>query len=167
MRCCVRTPKSAPTTRRSEGAAAHVLPDVLAPGLSIVFCGTAPGHVSAARGAYYAHPQNRFWRSLHEVGLTPNLLRPEDYALMPGFGLGLTDIAKRDRGMEKPRDLVGSRLRREKRERCRGLSRGGRGRQHARNLRERGWGGPGGALSSSSRVSTPSRPSSSSRERWK
>ena len=33
---------------------AHVLPDLIKPGLRIVFCGTAAGHVSAARGAYYA-----------------------------------------------------------------------------------------------------------------
>ena len=78
-----------------------VLPDVLAPGLRIVFCGTAPGLVSAARKAYYAHPQNRFWRALSDVGLTPRLLRPEEYPLMPRFGLGLTDIAKEVSGMDK------------------------------------------------------------------
>ena len=38
----------------------HVLPDLIKPGLKIVFCGTAAGTVSAKRGAYYAHPQNRF-----------------------------------------------------------------------------------------------------------
>jgi double-stranded uracil-DNA glycosylase len=40
--------------------APQVLPDVIRPGLKIVFCGTAPGNVSAARGACYAHPRNRF-----------------------------------------------------------------------------------------------------------
>jgi double-stranded uracil-DNA glycosylase len=33
-----------------------VLPDVLGPGLRVVFCGTAAGAVSAVRGAYYAGP---------------------------------------------------------------------------------------------------------------
>jgi TDG/mug DNA glycosylase family protein len=42
-----------------------VLPDLLRPGLRIVFCGTAAGTVSAARGVYYAHPQNRFWSALY------------------------------------------------------------------------------------------------------
>jgi TDG/mug DNA glycosylase family protein len=37
-----------------------ILPDVLMPGLKLVFCGTAAGTVSARRGQYYAHPQNRF-----------------------------------------------------------------------------------------------------------
>lgn len=32
-----------------------ILPDVLQPNLNIVFCGTAPGTVSAQRGAYYAN----------------------------------------------------------------------------------------------------------------
>ena len=35
-----------------------ILPDVLAPGLDIVFCGTAVGNVSAQRGVYYAGPGN-------------------------------------------------------------------------------------------------------------
>jgi double-stranded uracil-DNA glycosylase len=77
-----------------------VLPDLLRPGLKIVFCGTAAGTVSAKRGAYYAHPQNRFWSALHAVGLTPRLIRPEDYPELPQWGLGLTDIAKHASGMD-------------------------------------------------------------------
>src|SRR5277367_1655123 len=78
-----------------------ILPDVLAPDLSIVFCGTAAGTVSAARGCYYAHPQNRFWRALHAVGLTPRLLAPSEFAELPRYGIGLTDIAKHVSGMDK------------------------------------------------------------------
>jgi double-stranded uracil-DNA glycosylase len=78
-----------------------VLPDLLRPGLRIVFCGTAAGTVSAARGAYYAHPQNRFWSALHAVGLTPRQLRPEEFGLLPKWGLGLTDIAKNVSGMDR------------------------------------------------------------------
>jgi len=55
-----------------------VLPDVLAPGLAIVFCGTAVGTVSARRRAYYAGPGNAFWPTLHRVGLTPRQLLPEE-----------------------------------------------------------------------------------------
>ena len=79
----------------------HVLPDLLKPGLRIVFCGTAAGSVSAARGAYYAHPQNRFWSALHAFGLTPRKLRPEEYPELPQWGLGLTDIAKHVSGMDR------------------------------------------------------------------
>jgi double-stranded uracil-DNA glycosylase len=87
----------------------HVLPDLLRPGLMIVFCGTAAGTVSAARGAYYAHPQNRFWSALHTIGLTPRLLRPHEYGELPQWGVGLTDIAKHVSGMDRelPRDALG------------------------------------------------------------
>ena len=79
----------------------HVLPDVIKPDLRIVFCGTAAGTVSAARGAYYAHPQNRFWMALHAFGLTPRKLNPEEYNELPQWGLGLTDIAKHVSGMDR------------------------------------------------------------------
>jgi TDG/mug DNA glycosylase family protein len=85
----------------TAGNPAHVLPDLLKPGLRIVFCGTAAGNVSAARGAYYAHPQNRFWAALHAFGLTPRKLRPEDYAELSQWGLGLTDIAKHVSGVDR------------------------------------------------------------------
>ncbi len=72
----------------------NVLPDVLAPGLRIVFCGTAVGSASARRRAYYAGPGNSFWPTLFTVGLTPRQLRPEEYATVIEYGLGLTDLAK-------------------------------------------------------------------------
>ncbi|WP_036113951.1 MULTISPECIES: mismatch-specific DNA-glycosylase [Luteibacter] len=73
---------------------AFVLPDVLEPGLALVFCGTAAGTRSAREHAYYAHPGNMFWRTVHAVGLTPRLLAPSEYPSMPGFGIGLTDLSK-------------------------------------------------------------------------
>ena len=77
-----------------------VLPDVLAPGLRIVFCGTAPGTRSARDGAYYAHPGNYFWRTLFEVGLTPRLLAPAEFHDVLQFGIGLTDVAKHHFGSD-------------------------------------------------------------------
>jgi len=71
-----------------------VLPDLLRPGLRVVFCGTAAGTRSAREGAYYAHPGNMFWRALFAVGLTPRLLAPAEYPLLPTFGIGLTDLSK-------------------------------------------------------------------------
>lgn len=71
-----------------------ILPDVLQPGLRLVFCGTAAGKRSAEEGAYYAHPGNVFWRALFQSGLTPRLLAPQEFPLLPGFGIGLTDLAK-------------------------------------------------------------------------
>lgn len=88
---------------RSES---HVLPDVLRPGLQLVFCGTAASRRSAAEHAYYAHPGNLFWRVLFEAGLTPRQLVPAEFPLLPDYGIGLTDLAKRHSGNdnELPRD---------------------------------------------------------------
>ncbi|MEY4707758.1 MAG: hypothetical protein RJB58_1481 [Pseudomonadota bacterium] len=87
----------------------HILPDRLRPGLKLVFCGTAAGRVSALQQAYYAHGQNRFWKTLHAVGLTPRLLAPHEYELLWDHGIGLTDIAKHVYGMDHqlPRDALG------------------------------------------------------------
>jgi TDG/mug DNA glycosylase family protein len=71
-----------------------ILPDVLEHGLSLVFCGTAAGTRSAQDRAYYAHPGNMFWRTVFAIGLTPRLLAPAEFPLMPAFGLGLTDLSK-------------------------------------------------------------------------
>jgi TDG/mug DNA glycosylase family protein len=72
-----------------------ILPDYLEPGLRVVFCGTAVGTTSASRGHYYAGPGNEFWSLLHQSGLTPVLLTPDDDARVLEFGLGLTDLAKK------------------------------------------------------------------------
>jgi TDG/mug DNA glycosylase family protein len=80
---------------------APILPDVLTPGLRVVFCGTAPGTASARAGAYYAGPGNRFWATLDEIDLTPVLLRPAEFARLPDFGIGLTDISKTASGSDR------------------------------------------------------------------
>jgi double-stranded uracil-DNA glycosylase len=92
-----------PDDRSLEGAplaTGHVLPDVLAPGLRVVFCGTAAGEVAAGVGAPYAGPGNRFWWVLHEVGLTPRLLRAVEFREVLEYGIGLTDVAKRAVGRD-------------------------------------------------------------------
>ena len=71
-----------------------IVPDLLAPGLRLVFCGSAPSLSSARAKAYYANPGNRFWATLHEIGLTPRLLAPKEYPLLLQFGIGLTDVWK-------------------------------------------------------------------------
>lgn len=75
-----------------------VLPDLLARGLRLVFCGSAPGAVSAARKAYYAHPGNRFWPILADAGFTPGRWSPQDYPRLLHLGIGLTDLAKHASG---------------------------------------------------------------------
>jgi TDG/mug DNA glycosylase family protein len=73
---------------------ADVLPDILRPGLRVVFCGTAPGTASARAKAYYAGPGNGFWKVLDETGLTPVQLAPAEFERLPQYGIGLTDICK-------------------------------------------------------------------------
>jgi double-stranded uracil-DNA glycosylase len=78
------------------------LPDQLQPDLRLVFVGTAASERSAATGHYYAHPGNRFWRTLHTVGLTPRLYQPHEFpALLDiGIGIGFTDLCKQGAGMD-------------------------------------------------------------------
>jgi TDG/mug DNA glycosylase family protein len=74
---------------------ASAVPDVLAPGLGIVFCGINPGRRSAAAGAHFANPRNDFWRLLADSGLTPRRLEPSEQHELPRHGLGLTNAAHR------------------------------------------------------------------------
>ena len=77
------------------------LPDVLAPSLRVVFCGTAAGTQSALKQAYYAGSGNRFWRVLHQVELTDREIYPPDYREILRYGIGLTDVCKADAGMDQ------------------------------------------------------------------
>jgi TDG/mug DNA glycosylase family protein len=71
------------------------VPDILAPGLRVVFCGINPGRVSAAAGAHFANPRNDFWRLLEAAGFTPRLLAPEEQHTVLAYGIGLTNAAYR------------------------------------------------------------------------
>src|SRR5712691_6162110 len=71
------------------------VPDVLAPGLRIVFCGINPGRVSAAAGAHFANPRNDFWRLLHAARLTSRLYEPSEQFELLGEGIGVTNAAYR------------------------------------------------------------------------
>ncbi|MDP3492848.1 MAG: mismatch-specific DNA-glycosylase [Hyphomonadaceae bacterium] len=83
-----------------QAAKTHILPDRLAPDLKLWFVGTAAGPRSAAERAYYAHPGNRFWRAVHQAGITPRLLAPHEYPLMLDLGIGLTDFCKVSWGVD-------------------------------------------------------------------
>jgi len=74
------------------------LPDILpAEGepLHVLFCGINPGLYSAATGWHFARPGNRFWPALHLSGFTPRRLEPREQDELPGYGLGITNIAPR------------------------------------------------------------------------
>ena len=57
--------------------------------------GINPGLKSARVGHYYAGPGNLFWRCLHESGLVPERLRPDEDRRLLEFGIGITDCVAR------------------------------------------------------------------------
>ncbi len=84
----------------SASAADYLVPDLLEADLRIVFCGTAPSRASAAARAYYAKPGNRFWPTLHEVGITPRRFAPQQYRQLLDLRIGLTDLCKLHSGVD-------------------------------------------------------------------
>ncbi|WOH79860.1 mismatch-specific DNA-glycosylase [Bradyrhizobium sp. BEA-2-5] len=78
----------------------HRLPDQLRADLRLVFVGTAASTRSAAVGHYYAHPGNRFWRAIHEAGITPRRYQPGEFASLIALGIGFTDLCKTGAGMD-------------------------------------------------------------------
>lgn len=92
-----RTPR--PTRAELEAARDLLLPDVLPgpddPPLRVLFSGINPGLVSAYTGHHFARPGNRFWPALHAGGFTPRVLTPAEQHLLPGLGLGITNVAPR------------------------------------------------------------------------
>jgi double-stranded uracil-DNA glycosylase len=87
------------------------VPDVLAPGLDVVFCGINPGRVSAAAQAHFANPRNDFWRLLHAAGFTPRAFDPSEQDVLPSLGIGVTNAAYRTTkgsGDLRKRDFAGS-----------------------------------------------------------
>jgi TDG/mug DNA glycosylase family protein len=87
------------------------VPDVLAPGLDVVFCGINPGFHSDAKNAHFANPRNDFWRLLHAAGFTPRQLDPSEQVEVLRHGIGITNAAFRTtRGSSDLRkgDFVGS-----------------------------------------------------------
>lgn len=87
----------------SEEREFTTLPDYLEPGLDLVFVGINPGLYSVAQGHYFARKTSRFWPAFSASKLSRNIrselrldmLTPHHDALLPRFGIGLTDVVKR------------------------------------------------------------------------
>jgi TDG/mug DNA glycosylase family protein len=84
-----------PTREQLAAAVDLTIPDVVAPGLAVLFSGINPGLYSAATGHHFARPGNRFWPALHRSGFTPRQLRPDEQEELLGYGLGITNVADR------------------------------------------------------------------------
>ncbi|MFF3016202.1 G/U mismatch-specific DNA glycosylase [Streptomyces sp. NPDC057939] len=78
-----------------DAARDRVLPDVVAGGLRVLFCGINPGLLSAATGHHFARPGNRFWPVLHLSGFTPRRLAPEEQQELLSYRLGITNVVAR------------------------------------------------------------------------
>lgn len=85
-------PRRRPT--REELLAAHgkTLPDVIAPGLAVLFCGINPGLYTAAIGHHFGRPGNRFWPALHGAGFTERRLDPSEQRELLKRGCGITNL---------------------------------------------------------------------------
>lgn len=89
-------PKPArPTKADLESAYGATVPDVIAPGLRVLFCGINPGLYSGYTGYHFARPGNRFWPTLFSAGFTPRLLRPEEERELLPLGFGITNLVER------------------------------------------------------------------------
>lgn len=75
-----------------------ILPDVLAKKLDVIFCGTAAGEKSASVKQYYAGPGNQFYGILSKIELTPYQLTPSQFRELLNYGIGLTDLVKKNKG---------------------------------------------------------------------
>jgi double-stranded uracil-DNA glycosylase len=85
-----------PPTRADLAAARDLtIPDVVAPGLRVLFAGINPGLYSAATAHHFARPGNRFWPALHQSGFTRRQLRPDEQWQLLESGLGITNIVAR------------------------------------------------------------------------
>jgi len=92
------TTRPRPAALDLEAARDRTTPDVLPePGavFRVLFCGINPGLYSAATGWHFARPGNRFWPALYQSGFTPRLLAPREQGLLPGLGLGITNLVAR------------------------------------------------------------------------
>jgi double-stranded uracil-DNA glycosylase len=100
-----------PVTPKRSSKPRSAVPDVLAAGMRVVFCGINPGGWSARAGAHFANPRNDFWRLLHDAGFTPGVLAPEEQFELPAFGYGLTNAAfrtTRGSGDLRSKDFAGA-----------------------------------------------------------
>ncbi|NNC80193.1 MAG: mismatch-specific DNA-glycosylase [Acidimicrobiales bacterium] len=77
------------------------VPDLVAPGLKLLFVGINPGLWTAATQTHFAHPGNRFYPSLTLGGIIERTIdrsagmSDEDRAHLLDRGIGITNIAHR------------------------------------------------------------------------
>src|SRR5580698_6103153 len=73
----------------------QALPDLVGPDLRVLFCGINPGALSAQLGLHFARAGNRFWKLLAAGGFTECVLLPAEQHVLPGRGIGITNLVDR------------------------------------------------------------------------
>jgi len=84
-----------PTRDELHAAAGRRVPDLVVPGLRVLFVGINPGLYSAAVGHHFARPGNRFWTVLHAAGFTDRVVSPFDERELLTVGIGITNLVAR------------------------------------------------------------------------
>jgi TDG/mug DNA glycosylase family protein len=84
-----------PSSKQVQAAYGKTVPDLITPGLKILFSGINPSLYSAAVGHHFARPGNRFWPALHAAGFTPRLFSPFEDQLLLNLGYGITNLVER------------------------------------------------------------------------
>jgi TDG/mug DNA glycosylase family protein len=84
-----------PSKADLQAAARKTVPDVIAPGLKILFVGINPGLYSGAVGHHFARPGNRFWPALAAAGFTDRVLSPFEERRLLDLGYGITNLVRR------------------------------------------------------------------------
>jgi double-stranded uracil-DNA glycosylase len=84
-----------PTKNDVKAAEGKTVPDIIKPGLKILFCGINPGLYTAAIGHHFGRPGNRFWLALYAAGITPRQLAPYEEQELLQYGCGITNLVMR------------------------------------------------------------------------
>ena len=84
-----------PTKAQLLAAKDAVVPDLIAPGLKVLFAGINPGLYTAAIQHHFGRPGNRFWPALHGGGFTPRVLSPFEERELLRLGYGITNVVDR------------------------------------------------------------------------
>ncbi len=84
-----------PSRQQILASNGKTVPDLIAPGLKVLFSGINPSLYSAAVGHHFARPGNRFWPALHAAGFTPKLFSPFDGPMLLELGYGITNVVDR------------------------------------------------------------------------
>ena len=84
-----------PTREEILASDGKTVPDVIAHGLTVLFCGINPGLYSGAVGHHFARPGNRFWPALYQAGFTDYQLAPYEERELLKLGYGITNFVER------------------------------------------------------------------------